>query len=57
MKVLVPVNLTDAMLISSGAAEPAAGEVAWNPATAYLVNDTVYLAASHRRYKIGRAHV
>lgn len=51
MKVLVPVNLTDAMLISSGAAEPAAGEVAWNPATAYLVNDTVYLAASHRRYR------
>lgn len=51
MKVLVPVVLTDAMLISSGAAEPAAGETLWNAATAYSVNDTVYLAATHKRYR------
>lgn len=51
MKVIQPVVLTDAMLISSGAVEPAAGEVAWNAATAYAVGALVYRAASHKRYR------
>ena len=51
MKVITPVVLTDAMLISSTAPEPAAGETLWNAATAYAVGDLVYRAGVHRRYR------
>ena len=48
--VLVPVTLTDAMLTSSTAVEPAAGETAWNATTSYTVGQECYLAATHRIY-------
>lgn len=48
--VLVPITLTDAMVSSSTAAEPAAGETAWNAATSYTVGQECYLAATHRIY-------
>ena len=51
MRVITPVTISDARLISSNAAEPAAGETLWSAATAYAVGDTVYRAANHRRYR------
>lgn len=50
MKVLVPLEITDAMLISSTIAEPAAGEVAWVSGTTYAVDDVRIVAALHRKY-------
>jgi hypothetical protein len=48
--VLVPTTITDAMVTSSTIAEPAAGETAWNPATAYTVGQEAILTATHRVY-------
>ncbi len=48
--VLVPIALTDAMVTSSTAAEPGAGETAWNAATSYTVGQECYLASTHRIY-------
>lgn len=39
MRVIQPVTITDAMLVSHNVSEPAAGETAWNAATAYAVGD------------------
>jgi hypothetical protein len=39
------------MLVSCTVAEPAAGEAAWNAATAYTVGQEVIRATTHRRYK------
>lgn len=51
MRVVPPLTVTDAILTSSTAAEPGAGETAWNGATAYAVGDVSYLAATHRKYE------
>ncbi|MFZ9959368.1 MAG: hypothetical protein ACO3GP_03160 [Candidatus Limnocylindrus sp.] len=51
MRVIDPVTITDAMLVSSTISEPDTGEVAWNAATAYVVDDIVYRASLHRRYR------
>lgn len=51
MRVIPPLEITDARLTSSSAAEPGPGEVAWNAATAYSVGDQVYLASNHTRYE------
>jgi hypothetical protein len=61
MRVIPPINtdgftIADTMLTSSGAAEPGAGETAWNSGTAYAVGNTVYLASTHRRYEARTAH-
>lgn len=48
--VLVPVEVTDAMLDSSTIAEPAASETAWNAATNYAVGDEAILVSTHRVY-------
>jgi hypothetical protein len=56
MRVIPPITVTDAMLTSSTAPEPGAGEVAWNSGTAYTVGATCYLASNHRRYECLIAH-
>jgi len=48
--VLVPIELTDAMLSSSTIAEPAATETAWNAATNYAVGAEAILVSTHRVY-------
>lgn len=47
---LVPVPITDAMITSSTAAEPGAGETAWNAATTYAVDDEAIRTGTHRVY-------
>lgn len=47
MKVVKPVTLTDAMIISTTAVETV---TAWNAATAYTAGDTARLASTHRIY-------
>ena len=49
--ILIPLAVTDAMLTSSTIAEPASGEVAWNPATTYAIGDKVILTSTHRVYQ------
>lgn len=56
MKVIPPLTIVDAMLTSSTAAEPGAGETLWNVGTAYTVGQTCYLATTHRRYECLVAH-
>lgn len=51
MRVIPPLTITSAMISSSTAAEPGAGETAWNAATNYTTGQTAYLAATHRRYE------
>ena len=51
MKVLHPITITDAMLISSGIAEPDGSETAWSGATTYALAAEVYLASTHMRYR------
>lgn len=54
MKVIPPITITDAILTSSTAVEPATGEVAWNSATNYAIGDKCYL--NHRRYECQVVH-
>ena len=49
--VLVPITVTDAMINSSTAAEPGAGEVAWNSATAYTIGQEAILTSTHKVYE------
>lgn len=52
MKLLRPITLTDAMLISSGIAEPDTGDPAvWSSGTTYALNATARSATTHRIYK------
>lgn len=55
MKVIRPITITEAMLISSTVAEPDTGENAWSGATTYALSDEVYLASTHRRYRSKQA--
>ena len=48
--VLVPVTVTDSMLISSTIAEPAAGETAWVSAGTYTLGQEVISTTTHRVY-------
>ena len=50
-RMIVPATITDAMLVSCTVAEPAAGEAAWNAATAYTVGQEAIRATTHRKYK------
>lgn len=47
VKALMPVEITDAMLISSSIAEPASNEPAWNSATTYAEFDQVSVIAAN----------
>jgi len=49
--VIVPVVITDAMLVSCTTAEPASGEVEWNAATSYTVGQAVIRTTTHKRYE------
>lgn len=51
MKVIKPTTITTAMLASSTVAEPAAGEVVWNPATAYALGAVVIRTSTHMKYE------
>lgn len=51
MRVVPPLEITDARLTSSTAGEPASGEIAWNAATPYNKGNRVYLASTHMRYE------
>ncbi|ATQ77905.1 hypothetical protein CR152_27930 [Massilia violaceinigra] len=51
MKVIKPTTITTAMLTSSTVAEPAAGEVAWNAATAYALGAVVIRTSTHMKYE------
>jgi hypothetical protein len=56
MRVIPPINtdgftIAGAMLTSSTAAEPGAGEFVWSLGVTYAVGDTVYMAGTHRRYQ------
>lgn len=48
---LVPIKITDSMLVSSTATEPASGEVAWDPAHNYVLKDLVYRSTTHMIYE------
>ena len=48
--VLVPLTVLDAMVSSSTAAEPGAGETAWAAATSYTVGQEAILLSTHRVY-------
>lgn len=50
MKVIKPTAITAAMLVSSTASEPSAGESLWNFATAYAAGVQVISPATHRTY-------
>lgn len=50
MSIIVPTVITDAMLTSSTAPEPAAGEIAWT-AVAWAAGAICYLPSTHTRYK------
>lgn len=51
LSVLVGVDITDAILVSSTAAEPATGEEVWSAATNYTVGKVVIRTTTHRRYE------
>lgn len=51
MKVIQPIDITDAMLISSDIAEPDGSEAAWSSGTTYSAAQEVYLASTHRKYR------
>lgn len=51
MKVVHPIEITDAMLISSSVSEPDTGENAWNSGTTYAASDEVYLSSNHTKYR------
>lgn len=51
MKVIHPIDITDALLIASSVSEPDTGENAWNSGTTYAASDEVYLASNHTKYR------
>ena len=48
---IVPVQITDAMLVSCTVAEPDPGETLWNADTAYTVGQVAIRTTTHRKYK------
>lgn len=50
MKVIKPVPITDAMLLSSNVADTSGSYSAWNAATNYTLGATVYRATTHHVY-------
>lgn len=56
MRILPPLTITDAMLTSTSIAEPAAGEVEWVSAGAYVLGDQRIRTTTHRIYECVQAH-
>lgn len=50
MRVIPPTTVTDAMLVSSTAPEPGAGEIAWVSGTTYAIGDERILVSTHKVY-------
>lgn len=48
---IVPTQITDAMIVSCTVAEPAPGETEWVAATAYTVGQVAIRTTTHRKYK------
>lgn len=48
---VVPTQITDAMIVSCTVAEPAPGEAEWDAATAYTVGQEAIRTTTHRKYK------
>lgn len=48
--VIVPIAITDGMLVSCTAAEPAAGEIIWVSESTYAVGDIRIRTQTHRKY-------
>lgn len=51
MNILVPIYITNAMMVSSTIAEPDTFETEWNPATSYEVGDRIIRTTTHRVYE------
>lgn len=51
MRVIDPITITDAMLISSTVPEPDTGETEWSHLIDYVVNDVVMRASLHKKYR------
>lgn len=51
MNILIPITVTDAMLVSSSVAEAAPSETAWVSAGAYVVGDLRIRTTTHRVYQ------
>jgi hypothetical protein len=51
MRVIPPIEITDALLTSSTAAEPGPGETAWNAATSYALGQLAIRSTTHRVYE------
>lgn len=49
--IIVPVQITDIMLVSCTVPEPAPGETEWDAATAYAVGQVAIRTTTHRKYK------
>lgn len=56
MNILTPITLTDALLVSSTIAEPAAGETAWVSAGTYALGNQRIRTTTHRIYECIQAH-
>ena len=56
MNVLIPIQITDAMITSNPIAEPAAGETAWVSAGTYVLGDRRIRTTTHRVYECVQAH-
>ncbi len=50
-KIVVPVELTDAMLVDCSVPEPAADEVLWDATKAYSIGDVAIRTTTHKKYK------
>jgi hypothetical protein len=57
MNVLVPITITDSMLVSSTIAEPASGETAWVSGGTYALSDRRIRTTTHRVYECVKAHI
>lgn len=49
--VVVPIAITDAMLVSSTTLEPATGEAVWDATVSYTVGQVVIRTQTHKRYE------
>jgi hypothetical protein len=57
MKILTPITITDAMILSgTTVAEPAAGEIAWVSGGTYVAGDLRVRSTTHRVYKCAVGH-
>ena len=56
MNILIPITITDAMLVSSSVAEPAPSETPWVASGTYAVGDLRARSTTHRVYQCTQDH-